>query len=303
MKKVIFKSEEKDRLDKILADKIESLTRQKAQKAIKNGLVKINSKEVNKPNHQAKEGDKIEITIPKPQTSNLKPQKIDLNIVHEDQDYLIINKTAGLVVHPAPGHLEGTLVNAILHHLRNNLSKRNDPTRPGIVHRLDKDTSGVLVIAKNDPAHANLAKQIEGRTVKKTYITLVNGVIDHKGRVEAPIGRNPSKRKDMTVLKQGKMAITEFKPIEVFESSTLLEIDLKTGRTHQIRVHLSSIGHPVIGDEKYGKSKINSQFKELGLTRQFLHAAEITFKDMRGKEVTYKAKLPQNLEELIEKLQ
>ncbi len=283
------------RLDKVLTEKFESLTRQKAIKAIKNGLVKVSGKKVLKPNYQVKEGTKITITLPKPETSDLKPQKIALDIVHEDQDYLVINKPAGLVVHPAPGHNKNTLVNAILYHLGKNLSRKEDPVRPGIVHRLDKDTSGILVIAKNDPAHAHLAKQIEERTVKKTYLALVDGIIDHKGRVEAPIGRSPSKRKNMTVLKHGKMAITEFKPKKIYTDRTLLEINLITGRTHQIRVHMTSIGHPVIGDSKYGK-------KDPNLTRQFLHAESITFQDMKDKKVTYKAKLPQDLKTMLKQL-
>lgn len=302
MKKVIFKSVSAGRLDKILTGQVEQLTRQKVQKAIHDGLVKVNGKEAYKPNYPVKQDEEIEIILSKPQPTHLKPQKIDLDIIHEDKDYLIINKPAGTVVHPAPGHNEKTLVNAILYHLKENLSNKDDPIRPGIVHRLDKDTSGIIVIAKNDAAHLNIAKQIEERSVTKLYTTLVSGIVDHKGRIEAPIGRNPNKRKDMTILRQGKMAITEFSPIEVFEASTLLEVDLKTGRTHQIRVHLSSIGSPVIGDDKYGKSKINAQFEKLGLTRQFLHASQITFKYKNGRQHTFTAKLPQELAEVIKKL-
>ncbi len=293
MKQISIKSESGGRLDAVLTANLEDITRQKVQKAIKDGLVSVNGEPIKKPSFKITEGDKIKIKLLQSKAPNLKAQKIELDIVHEDDDYLIINKPAGLVVHPAPGHADSTLVNAILYHLKDQISRKDDPVRPGIVHRLDKETSGIIIVAKNDKAHQNISTQIAERTVQKKYITLVEGVIDHKGRIEAPIGRHPGRRQDMTVLKTGKNAVTEFIPIKHFENATLLEIDLKTGRTHQIRVHMASIGHPVLGDKKYGKTA--------GLERQFLHAAEITFTDLKGKKQTYKTKLPRDLEEVLDR--
>ncbi len=286
MKQISIKSESEGRLDAILADEIEDLTRQKVQKAIKDGLVFVNGKETKKTSYKIVPGDEIKIKLAVSKAPNLKAQKIALDVVHEDKDYLIINKPAGLVVHPAPGHADSTLVNAILYHLKEQISQKDDPVRPGIVHRLDKETSGIIIVAKNDKAHQNISEQITNRTVKKKYITLVEGIIDHKGIIEAPIGRHPGRRQDMAVLKTGKNAITEFIPLQRFENATLLEVDLKTGRTHQIRVHMASIGHPVLGDKKYGKTA--------GLDRQFLHASEIEFLDLKGK-------IPHDLEEVLDR--
>lgn len=284
----------KNRLDKILLKKTEGLTRQKIQKMIKAGRVKVDGKVILKPNKQIPEDAKIDFSIPKEKPLNLKPQKITLDIVHEDKDFLIINKPAGMVVHPAPGHKEGTLVNAILHHLGKKTSKKGDPIRPGILHRLDKDTSGIIVIAKNDRAHACFSEQMEKRAIEKTYITLVHGILDQKGIIKAPMGRHPIKRQEMTVLSKGKEAVTEFKPIKTFPGTnhTLLEVKIKTGRTHQIRVHLSKIDHPVVGDKKYGK-------KSDEIDRQFLHAKSIRFKGLDGKKKSYSTELPEDLQELI----
>lgn len=284
-------AKEKTRLDKVIT----GYSRQKIQRLIKEGRVSVDGKVALKPNKQVKEGSIVKFSIPKEKPLNLKPQDIKLEIVHEDKDYLIINKPAGMVVHPAPGHKEGTLVNAILHHLKGKTSKKGDPIRPGILHRLDKDTSGIIVIAKNDRAHENFSKQMESRTIEKTYVTLVHGVIKNKGIIDAPIGRHHLKRKDMTVSESGKHAITEFKPIKNFEKYTLLEVKIKTGRTHQIRVHLSKIDHPVVGDPQYGK-------KDDLLDRQFLHAKEIKFEDLNGKKNSYTTKIPQELEEILTNL-
>ncbi|MFH1299175.1 MAG: RluA family pseudouridine synthase [Patescibacteria group bacterium] len=284
----------KNRLDKTILEKSEGLTRQKIQKMIKSGRVKVDGKVVLKSNKQVEESSDIQFSIPKEKPLNLKAQKIALDIVHEDKDYLIINKPAGMVVHPAPGHKEGTLVNAILHHLKGKTSKQGDAVRPGLLHRLDKDTSGVIVIAKNDSAHANFSKQMEERSIEKTYITLVHGIIDQKGIIEAPIGRHHLKRQSMTVSTSGKDAITEFKPVKAFPESdmTLLEVKIKTGRTHQIRVHLSKIGYPVVGDSKYGK-------KSEELDRQFLHAKSIRFKGVDGKKKIYSGELPEKLNDYL----
>ncbi|EKD47970.1 MAG: hypothetical protein ACD_65C00195G0005 [uncultured bacterium] len=302
MKKTTIIAETTSRVDKILAAQCPDLTRQKAQRAIEEGLVKINGVTTIKSNKTANEGAKITITISPEKESTLQPQDIPLDIIHEDKDYLIINKQAGLVVHPSPGHPDQTLVNAILYYLKGNkLSHEKDLIRPGIVHRLDQDTSGILVIAKNDKAHLHLAKQMEARTTEKKYTVLVKGIIDHKGIIEAPIGRNPIRRQDMSVNKEGKDAITEFSPLKVFanKNCTLLEITMRTGRTHQIRVHLASIGYPVIGDTKYGDKKTNQSFELLGLQRQFLHASQITFVNTKNKKVCYKAPLTKELDEML----
>jgi len=304
MKTITIKAETQSRLDKIIATQYPDLTREKAKTAIKNNLIRVNGIIATKPNKNINIGENIEITIPKEKTSTLKPQKIPLDIIHEDKDYLIINKQSGLVVHPSPGHPDKTLVNAILYHLKENLSNKTDPTRPGIIHRLDQDTSGILVIAKNDKAHLHLAKQMEARTTEKKYIVLIKGIIDHKGVIDAPIGRNPIRRQDMSVNKHGKHATTEFEPLEIFhnQNCTLLEITMKTGRTHQIRVHLASIGYPVIGDTKYGDKKTNQFFESIGLERQFLHAEQITFLNTKNKKVSYKAPITNDLKEIIVKL-
>ncbi|MFA6527918.1 MAG: RluA family pseudouridine synthase [Candidatus Gracilibacteria bacterium] len=303
MKKTI-KSTSTGRLDKILTESLEGLTRQKIQLLIKDGLVKVNHQKATKPNKPIKEGDFINVEIIKKPLEWAKPQKMNLDIIYENKDYLIINKPAGIVVHPAPGHKENTLVNGLLYHLKKSISKKEDTIRPGIVHRLDQDTSGILVIAKNDSSHYDLSRQIEKRTVKKTYIGLVYGLIDHKGRIEAPIMRNPLKREEMTVDSRGKESITEFQPIKIFKDKncTLIEVDLKTGRTHQIRVHMASIGHPIIGDTKYGTKKINEEFKKYGINRQFLHAEKLTFKNLQKKQVSYTTKLPKDLQSAISKL-
>lgn len=303
MKKTI-KAKSSGRLDKILTESLESLTRQKIQLLIKDGFVKVSHKKTTKPNTPIKEGDFINVEIVKKPLEWAKPQKMNLEIICEDENYLIINKPAGLVVHPAPGHKENTMVNGILYHLKSDVSKKNDSIRPGIVHRLDQDTSGVIVVAKNDEAHYDLAKKIEKRMIKKTYIALVDGIIDHKGRIEAPIMRHPIKREEMTVDSRGKEAITEFRPLKIFrdKNCTLLEVDLKTGRTHQIRIHMKSIGHPVIGDRKYGNDKTNEEFAKYGINRQFLHAEKISFKNIEGKQVTYTGKPPEDLEKTLKML-
>lgn len=303
MKKTI-KAKTDGRLDKILTESLEGITRQKIQLLIKDGLVKVNHEKSTKPNKQIKEGDFINVEIIKKPLEWAKPQKMDIEIIHEDGNYLVINKPAGLVVHPAPGHKENTLVNGILYHLKNSISKKEDSVRPGIVHRLDQDTSGILVIAKNDESHYDLSRQIEKRMVKKTYVALVNGIIDHKGRIEAPIMRHPIKREEMTVDSRGKEAITEFKPLRIFrdKNCTLIEVDLKTGRTHQIRVHMASIGHHIIGDQKYGDKKRNEEFENYGLHRQFLHAQTLTFRNLQKKQVSYEAKLPKDLQLVLDSL-
>lgn len=301
MKNIII-SNPNQRLDKFLSEKLPNLTRTYIQKLIKNGDILVNNKKVN-AHYKTKIDDKVQINIPKPKKTQAKPEKIPLDIIHEDKNILVINKPAGLVVHPAPsGHKTGTLVNAILHHCKD-LSGISGELRPGIVHRLDKNTSGLLIIAKNDKAHQDLSNQIKNRKVKKIYWALIKGKISPKeGSIEAPIGRSAKNRKKMDIKwsKKGKYALTHYKVLKEFADCSLLEIQIITGRTHQIRVHLSAINHPIIGDTEYGNPKINKIFAEKGLKRQFLHAKELSFKKPgTGKKVTFSSELPKELKNLL----
>ena len=258
------------RIDKYLSelDSVD-LTRAKIQKLIKTGNIKVNNKEV-KESYKVNLDDNIEINIIKEETK-LKGEDIALNIVYEDDDVLVINKPSGMVVHPAPGNKEHTLVNALINYSK--LSTRNGEFRPGIVHRIDKDTSGLLIVAKNDKAHLFLEEELKKHNIVRTYIALVNGVINHDtGKIDAPIGRCESDRKKMEVTsKNSKEAITNFKVLERFKNVTLLELKLETGRTHQIRVHMKYIGHPVCNDPVYSNNKNIDNYGQL------LHAKEISF--------------------------
>lgn len=290
-------AEAKNRLDQFLASKLE-ISRNQVQKMIEQGGVHVNRKEC-KANQRVKEGDQVAYKLTEAVESHLKPEKIPLDILFEDKNMIVLNKPAGIVVHPdKTGHSSGTLVNAILAHCKK-LSGIGGVRRPGIVHRLDKDTSGVLVIAKNDAAHQKLSKLFHDRQVKKTYLALVKGLPKTlKGRIEAPLSRHTMDRKRMSVSKQGKNAITTFEVLEAHKGVSLLKVNIETGRTHQIRVHLASIGHPVVGDETYGDKRLNHQFKEkYGLTRQFLHAAKL---EIDGK--TFEATLPKELKTTLEKI-
>lgn len=304
MQQIII-SESNQRLDKALTKKLPHLTRTYIQKLIKNGDILVNNKKVN-AHYKTKISDQVQINIPKPKKIEIKPEKIPLDIIYEDKNILVINKPAGLVVHPdQSGHKTRTLVNAILHHCKD-LSGISGELRPGIVHRLDKNTSGLLVIAKNDKAHQYLSNQIKNRKVKKIYWALIKNHLSPKeGVIEAPIGRSTKNRKKMDIkwTKKGKYALTHYKVLKEFANCSLLEIQIITGRTHQIRVHLSAIGHPVIGDNEYGDSKINKIFAEKGLTRQFLHAKELSFKNpSTEKKVTFSSDLPEYLERILSTL-
>lgn len=294
------------RLDTWLHETYPEKSRSFWQKKIKSGEVRVNKRKM-KPHYTLRENDQIKINL-KDDSPTISGEKIPLEIVFEDKNYAIINKPAGLVVHPGTGNTEHTLVNALIHHFGKDLSSTN-PERPGIVHRLDKDTSGLLVIAKNDESHQFLAKQFEKREVKKTYIALVaNHLSPKEGSIEAPLNRNEKNRQKISISTRSgsRYALTHYKVQKYFkrpEPATLLEVTIETGRTHQIRVHLSSIDHFVLGDTTYGRPKLNNKAAEHGLHRQFLHAANLSFKSpTTKKKVHYKSPLPEDLKSFLEKL-
>lgn len=287
-----------ERLDRFLAGVLKDLSRSRIQELIKEGQVTVNGQAV-KPNYKIKENDSLKVIIPAAQPLEVLPEDIALDILYEDQDLIVINKPQGMVVHPAAGHYSGTLVNALLHHCRD-LSGINGVLRPGIVHRLDKDTSGVLVAAKNDYAHQHLAQQIKEHSVKRIYLALLHGRIkEEAGVIEAPIGRDPRERKRMAVVdKNGKEAVTAYTVLERFQDYTFVKLQLKTGRTHQIRVHMAYLGFPVVGDPKYGPRK-----PHFGLKGQALHAQTLGFVHPRtGEYMEFSAPLPEYFQEILEKL-
>lgn len=283
------------RIDSYLASNIEEISRSYIQKLIDDGSVFVNGKKV-KSNYKVKEKDIIKISIPEPVALDIEPEDIELDIMYEDDDVIVINKPQGMVVHPAAGNYTGTLVNALLKHC-NNLSGINGVIRPGIVHRIDKDTSGVIVAAKNDLSHKDIAEQIKKHTVKRIYIALVEGVVKpERGTIEGAIGRHHVDRKKMDVVANGKEAITHFTVLERIGNYTLIEARLETGRTHQIRVHMSHIGHPLVGDPVYGIKK-----QRFNLQGQALHAAVLGFVHPRTREyMEFKAPLPVYFEKLLD---
>ncbi len=283
------------RLDKYVSDKCPELSRTQAQKLIGEGHITVNDRAA-KASHKLNIGDRVNIAIPPAAPSTLSPEAIPLNIIYEDDDLLVIDKPAGLTVHPAPGHPSHTLVNAILSYFPH-LADIGDSLRPGIVHRLDKDTSGVMLVAKNSAAQANLAEQFETRSVAKTYLVLVRGhLTPENGIIEASIGRDPRNRKRMAVVAEGKEARTEYHVVEYVGDYTMLEVRPETGRTHQIRVHLAAISHPVIGDTTYGA-------RSAYLSRQFVHASRLGFKlPSTGKYVEFESELPPDLVKALEDL-
>lgn len=286
-----------ERIDKFVTDALgDDISRTQVQDWIKAGHLTVNAQRV-KPNYKLSRGDLLELTIPEPEVLELTPEPIPLTVVYEDSDVIVVNKPRGLVVHPAPGHYSGTLVNALMYHCRD-LSGINGVLRPGIVHRIDKDTSGLLMAAKNDLAHASLTEQLKAHTVNRKYIALVHGNVPHdNGTIDAPIGRDPKDRKLYTVTERNsKRAVTHFVVLERLGDYTLVELKLETGRTHQIRVHMKFIGHPLVGDPAYGKTR------EKGITMegQALHAAVLGFTHPRTKEWhEYEAALPDDMERLL----
>ena len=295
---VVEKEEENIRIDRYLSEKSKDFSRVAIQRWIEEEKVLVNGKKI-KPSYKVQENDKISIEEEKPKEIELKAQEIPLEIIYEDNDIIVVNKPKGLVVHPANGNPDGTLVNAIMAICKDSLSGIGGEIRPGIVHRLDKDTSGVLIIAKNDKAHINLSEQIKNHEVEKTYWALVRGIVkENEATIKMPIGRSTKDRKKMAVTKNGKEAITHFKVLEryVQDNCTLLEVKIETGRTHQIRVHLSQIGYPIIGDTTYSNGK-----NKWGIEGQCLHAKSLKFKHpITGKEMYLEAELPKYFKDLLE---
>ncbi|MBQ8028937.1 MAG: RluA family pseudouridine synthase [Clostridia bacterium] len=288
-----------ERIDKVLSLLCPDMTRSAAQKIIEQNAVTINEKSVNK-NYKVKISDKISVIIPQNTELEVSAENIPLDIRYEDSDLLVVNKPKGMVVHPAAGNYNGTLVNALLYHCKDSLSGINGVIRPGIVHRIDKDTSGLLIVAKNDFAHVSLSEQIKAHTFTREYQTVVYGRIKNdEGTIEAPIGRHPVDRKKMTVTqKNSKHAVTHYKVLERFENFTHLAVQLETGRTHQIRVHMSYIGHSVAGDCVYGPKKVITS-----LGGQCLHAGLIGFKHPRtGKYIEISSELPQYFQKFLRSL-
>ena len=297
MEKIIV-DEENIRLDSYIAKKRKDLSRTMIQKLIEDGDVLVNGL-TKKISYKVNFNDEISLNVPEPEKTDLKAQNIPIDIIYEDDDIIVVNKPKGLVVHPANGNPDGTLVNAIMAICKDSLSGIGGKIRPGIVHRLDKDTSGILIVAKNDKAHINLSKQIKDRKMKKIYIALVKGVVnENEATIDMPIGRSTKDRKKMAVRKDGKQAITHFKVLKRYQNYTLLEVKIDTGRTHQIRVHMAEIGHPVVGDIVYSKGK-----NEFGVVGQMLHAKSLEFTHpSTGKKMHLEAELPQYFKEVIEKL-
>ena len=289
-----------ERLDAFLARCVQNLSRSAAQKLIEEGHVLRNGKP-GKKNDKLNIGDSIEYTIPEPKAVDIAPREIPLDIVYEDEDVIVINKPKGLVVHPAAGHLDDTLVNGLLYAMGDELSGINGELRPGIVHRIDKDTSGLLAVAKNDLAHAVLASQLKDHTMARTYEAIVCGSFrEDSGTVDAPIGRHPTDRKRMCVTQRNsKDAVTHWEVVKRYRGYTHIRCRLETGRTHQIRVHMAHIGHPILGDTVYGHKK-----PELGQDSQCLHAGALCFRHPRdGRPVMVFAPLPEYFCQVIEKLE
>ncbi len=290
---------EDERIDKCISNYMDTLSRSYIQKIIKDGNVYVNDAVI-KANYRVKEDDKVRFIIPDSVEPDIPAQNIPLDILYEDKDILIINKPKDMVVHPAPGHYQGTVVNAIMYHCKDELSGINGVMRPGIVHRIDKDTTGSLIICKNDEAHNAIAELLKTHDITRKYRAIVYGNIkDESGIVNAPIGRHPNDRKKMAInQKNGKQAVTHYKVLERFDKFTYIECELETGRTHQIRVHMSSIGYPLLGDEVYSNRK--SPYK---LNGQVLHAMTIGFKHPRnGEYIEFEAPLPEYFEDLLRKL-
>lgn len=292
--------EPNQRLDAFLARVAPELSRSGAQKLIEQGNVLLNGKKCKK-NDRLAPGDQVSVTIPEPVQTDILPREIPLEIVYEDEDVLVINKPKGLVVHPAPGHQDDTLVNGLMYAMGDNLSGINGELRPGIVHRIDKDTSGLLAVAKNDYAHTMLASQLKDHSMARTYEAIVCGSFrEDSGTVDAPIGRHPTDRKKMCVTQRmGRNAVTHWEVVQRYRGYTHVRCRLETGRTHQIRVHMAYIGHPILGDMVYGHKK-----KELGQESQCLHAGALCFRHPRdGRPVMVYAPLPEYFTQVIEKLE
>ncbi|MCM3123381.1 MULTISPECIES: RluA family pseudouridine synthase [Bacillaceae] len=296
MEHIISEEQAGDRIDKVVSTLDSEWSRSQVQQWIKEGNVLVNGAQV-KTNYKCSLDDKLEIVIPEPEILDVIPEEMDLEIYYEDHDVLVVNKPKGMVVHPAPGHMTGTLVNGLMAHCKD-LSGINGVLRPGIVHRIDKDTSGLLMVAKNDMAHESLVNQLVAKSVTRKYKALVHGNIPHDhGTIDAPLGRDSKDRQSMTVVDNGKNAVTHFNVLERFQDFTLVECQLETGRTHQIRVHMKYIGYPLAGDPKYGPKKT------LELGGQALHAGLLGFDHPRtGEYLEFEAPIPDYFTELLNQL-
>ena len=307
--------EKKIRLDKFLTENLKNLSRSQIKKIIVSKNIKINKKQIMASSEKIKENDLIEVNMPEIKTNYIKPKKINLDIIYEDEDIIVINKNSGLIVHPGAGNKDETLVNGLLYLYKNNLSNLNGEFRPGIVHRIDKDTSGIIVVAKNNHAHALLSEQFSKHTISRKYVALVWGVIRPlNGKISTLISRSKKNRQLMSVSDRlGKKAVTNYKTIKTFSSKeipkiSLVECILETGRTHQIRVHLEYKGNPLVGDKKYGKKKtkfkkINKKFNEIlsSFSRQALHAKSLGFiHPTKKKFVNFDSKLPNDFKKMLD---
>lgn len=293
-------NEEGERIDRYLAEELEDRSRSYLQKLIKKEYIKVNGKPV-KPNYRLVLGDRVEVTLPEAEEPDIAAENIPLDILYEDRDIIIVNKPKQMVVHPAPGHYSGTLVNALMYHCGGELSGINGTMRPGIVHRIDMDTTGSLIVCKNDIAHQSLSEQLKNHSINRIYEAIVHGNIkEDEGMVNAPIGRHPTERKKMsTLVKNGKAAITHYKVLERFGNYTYIQCRLETGRTHQIRVHMASIGHPLLGDAIYGPKKCPFS----GLIGQTLHAKILgIIHPKTGEYLEINAPLPEYFIKLLDKL-
>ena len=300
MEKLFFTIEKGgERIDKYLSEQLEDMTRSHIQKLIKENMVRVNGMTV-KSNFKLSASDQIEVEIPELKEPDILPENIPLDILYEDQDILVVNKPKGMVVHPAPGHYTGTLVNAIMYHCKDNLSGINGVMRPGIVHRIDMDTTGSLLICKNDRAHQALAEQLKEHSITRKYHAIVHGRLkEDEGTIDKPIGRHPIDRKKMSVhCTNGREAVTHYRVLKRFQQFTYIECQLETGRTHQIRVHMSSTGHPILGDQVYGPAKCPYK-----LQGQTLHAKVLGITHpTTGEYMEFDAPLPDYFQGLLEKM-
>ena len=299
MEKIIIEKEKAGKRIDIFISEQKQISRETAKRWIEQENVTINNKKV-KPSYKTQENDIINIEPEEIKDIELKAQNIPLEVLYQDNDILVVNKPKGMVVHPANGNPDGTLVNAVMALCKDTLSGIGGELRPGIVHRLDKNTSGVIIIAKNDKAHINLSEQIKAHKVKKTYVALVRGIVkENEATINMPIGRSNRDRKKMAVVREGKEAITHFKVIQRYDKYSLLKVNIETGRTHQIRVHLAQIGYPIIGDDTYSNGK-----NEWGIQGQCLHAKSLEFTHpTTGKKMYVEAEMPEYFNEILEKLE
>ena len=284
------------RLDKYLSELNNDLSRVMIQKLIDNGNITVNEKII-KSSYKINVGDVIKVVVEEPKETTIKPENLPLNVVYEDNDIIVINKEKGMVVHPGNGNLDGTLVNAVLERCKGSLSGIGGEIRPGIVHRLDKDTSGLIIVAKNDKAHIKLSEDLKNHNIKKTYLALVRGIVkENEATIDMPIGRSDNVRTKMAIKKNGKNAITHFKVLKRYAGYTLLEVKIETGRTHQIRVHLAEIGYPVVGDMVYSNGK-----NPFNVEGQMLHAWKLEFyHPITNKKMELEAELPKYFKDVLE---